>query len=102
VIADVPPVADVARTNGTVQVPVSFPAVRGSTVRVTVAAARQQSTVDFLSGLPSVLPVGIAEIGIPGVTLPPTGPTVPSTCRTDLVTVDGNPAGLRVVGSTAA
>ncbi len=102
VIADVPPVADVPRTNGTVQVPVSFPAVQGSTIRVTIDGVRQESTVDFLSGLPSVLPVGIAELGIPGVTLPPAGPTVPNACRTDLMTVDGKPMGLRIVGSTSA
>jgi hypothetical protein len=101
VIVDVPPVADVPRTNATVQVPVSFPAVSGSTIRVTIEGVRQESTVDFLSGLPSILPVGIAELGIPGVTLPPAGPTVPDSCRTDLMTVDGNPVGLRVVGSTA-
>jgi arabinofuranan 3-O-arabinosyltransferase len=102
VIADVPAVTDVARTNGAVQVPVSFPAVQGSTIRVTIEGVRQESTVDFLSGLPSILPVGIAEVGIPGLTLPPAGPTVPDSCRTDLMTVDGNPLGLRVVGSTAA
>ena len=102
VIADVPGVADLSRTNGTVQVPVTFPAVQGSTIRVTIDGVRQESTVDFLSGLPSVLPVGIAELGIPGVTLPPAGPTVPNACRTDLMTVDGNPTGVRIVGSTSA
>ena len=71
-------------------------------IQVYTTKAGQESTVDFLSGLPSVLPVGIAEVGIPGLTLPPAGPTVPDTCRTDLMTVDGSPLGLRVVGSTAA
>ncbi|HWC38835.1 MAG TPA: hypothetical protein VG476_09915, partial [Acidimicrobiales bacterium] len=70
--------------------------------RVTIEGGRQESTVDFLSGLPSILPVGIAELGIPGVTLPPAAPAVPDSCRTDLMTVDGNPVGLRVVGSTGA
>src|SRR5262249_19528500 len=47
-----------------------------------------------------ILPVGIAELGIPGVTVPPAGTSVPSVCRTDLLTVDGKPVGLRILGST--
>jgi hypothetical protein len=44
------------------------------------------------------MPVGVAELGLAGVTEPlPTGP-LPGDCREDLLTVDGSPVGLRLAG----
>jgi hypothetical protein len=48
------------------------------------------------------MPVAIAGLGIPGMTMPPPGSSVPATCQTNLLTVDGNPVGVRILGTTAA
>jgi uncharacterized membrane protein SirB2 len=43
----------------------------------------------------------IPEVTINGVANPPVAATIPSTCHTDLATVDGNPIGIRLSGSTS-
>lgn len=59
-----------------------------------------RSTTDRQTGLPFTLPVGIAEIVLPGV---PTRPTVDidTGCRDDLLSLDGSPVGVRVRGTAA-
>jgi hypothetical protein len=52
---------------------------------------------DF-GGVPRLLPVGLAEIGIAATPLASTPASMPSPCRTDLLTVDGNPVGVRISG----
>src|SRR4029077_13467917 len=42
------------------------------------------------------------ELGFPGVTVPAAGSSVPAGCRSDLLTVDGKPVGIRILGTTAA
>ena len=48
------------------------------------------------------LPVGIAELGIPGVVDPPPPAAIPSPCRNDLLSIDGQPVWLSVSGSSSA
>jgi hypothetical protein len=101
IIVNLPPVHDVGRQDATVGVPVSIPTVTAhSRVTVVIDAVRPVETLDSLSQQQTLLPVGIAELGIPGVTVPPAATSVPSGCRTDLLTVDGKPVGLRILGST--
>jgi hypothetical protein len=103
VVVDLPAVPAAARPGATVSVPVSIPTVTAhSRVTVVIDAVRRVQTLDALSQQQTLLPVGIAELGIPGVTVPPAATSVPSLCRTDLLTVDGKPVGLRILGSTAA
>ncbi len=107
VIVDVPPVADQSKQNATVSVPVSIPASVGpltatSSIVVTVDAVRAEQSVDELTKQPTTLPVGIAELGFPGITVPTAGSSVPAGCRTDLLTVDGQPVGIRILGTAAA
>jgi hypothetical protein len=73
----------------------------GSTVRITVDAARLTTTTDYSSRVPVALPIGIAEFGIPGVDVGPLPAAVPATCRADLLTVDGTPVWVEVTGSSA-
>jgi hypothetical protein len=82
-------------------VPISFPALTGRTVTLTIDGVRDGKTLDYVSERPTTEPVGIAEIGIPGVA--PTGLPVntPTTCRSDLLTIDGTPIDLAVNGSVA-
>ncbi len=101
VVVNLPPVSDVSRQNATVSVPVSIPPVTAqSRVTVVIDAVRSVQTLDSLSQKETTLPVGIAELGLPGVTVPPSGTSVPASCRTDLLTIDGKPVGLRILGST--
>jgi hypothetical protein len=97
----VPPVPDQPAENATVSAPVRFPALTGADVRVTITAVRPVDTTEYYTNLPTPLPVGIAELGIPGVQRPPLPATLPGDCRADLLTVDGRPYPVRVVGSAA-
>lgn len=74
--------------------------VTGQRVRVTVSEVAARTTTDYYSRGPIDLPVGIAELGIPGVAASAPGEAVDTGCRTDLLTVDGVPVPLRVSGPT--
>ncbi len=95
-----PPVADGPVAGGLVDVPVSFPTLDGRNIRVTVDAVAAENTLDYYSQTPITMPIGIAKIGIPGVSAPPPPATIPSSCRGDLLTVDGAPLWVSVSGST--
>jgi hypothetical protein len=97
-----PPVADSRRAGATVSVPVHFPALSGHQITVTFLTVRLVTTHDYYAGGRIALPLGVAELGIPGVTAAPVPAAVPSPCRTDLLTVDGRPVPLRVTGTSAA
>jgi arabinofuranan 3-O-arabinosyltransferase len=81
--------------------PLRFPAMTTTKLRVEIVAARRVTTINYFSKTPAPLPIGISEIGIPGVTLPATSARFDSGCRADLLTVDGTPVPLRAQGSTA-
>ena len=98
---DVPPVTDEPTANTAIGVPLDFEPLTGNTFRVTITAVRPALTVEYHENQPIVLPVGIVDVGIPGVTRAPVPQQVPSTCRTDLVSFDGAPHGASLVGSTA-
>jgi len=93
-------------TNGlakgsTVSVPVSFPALTGQQIRVTVTGVRFSYGENFYSGYPIALPLGIAEVGIPGVQVNPLPADLPGSCQSNLITIDGRPISVAVVGSAA-
>ena len=62
-----PPIADQPGENATTTVPISFAPVTGRNVRVTIVDIREASTFNFYAQGSSLLPVGIAELGIPGL-----------------------------------
>ncbi|WP_256790209.1 alpha-(1-_3)-arabinofuranosyltransferase family protein [Frankia sp. AvcI1] len=110
----VPPVTDTAQRGGTRQVTLTFPAVTGSTWRFVVDDARTVKSIDPISRSPLSMPVGIAEIGLPGLASGATeapsagqGATgllpaqLAGTCRDDLLSIDGHPVGVRIDGSTS-
>ena len=97
-----PAIAD-SRTAGAVTtVPLSFPALTGQRITVTVTGARLEDTTNYYSESPIALPLGLAELGIPGLDAPAFPATVPGTCQSNLLQIDGHPVTVRVVGSTAA
>jgi hypothetical protein len=83
-----------------VDVPVSFPTLTGQSIRITVADVRIENTPNYYSQTPIAMPIGIAEVGIPGLHAAPLPATIPSSCRDDLLTIDGAPVWISITGST--
>ena len=98
---DVPAVQDEAAADSVVDAPVTFPELRGSRFRVTVLDSRPVTTREWYCECDLEMPVGIAELGMPGVPAVRVESTIPNDCRAGLVTVDDRPFPVRVVGSTA-
>jgi hypothetical protein len=98
---DLPAVADGTVGDAPVPVPVSFPAVTGDDVKVTVSQVRPVQTLSYPDRQPQVMPVAIAELGVPGVQRAPMPATLPATCRSDLLRVDGNAVPVQLSGSSA-
>ena len=98
-IVDIPPLTDDGtHPNATTPVTVRFPSLTAKAVRVTVTAIRPVTTVPNGGHDPIALPVGIAEVGLPGVQSPPAPAELPSRCVDDLLTVDGRALSFRVSG----
>jgi hypothetical protein len=98
-----PPIANSSVQGSTVAVPLTLPVpLTGQTIRLTVDSVRTETTRDFYSQVPTELPIGIAAVGIPGVGATPLPADIPTSCRDDLATIDGNPLWLSVAGTTAA
>jgi len=98
---DVPAVTDLAAPDATVAAPVQFPAITGAELRVTVLEVRDVTTREWYCECDLTMPVGIAELGIPGVPAVRVAATIPDECREDLITIDGEPVPVRIVGTTA-
>jgi hypothetical protein len=96
-----PAIADRPSENATVTVSLHFPALTGHRIRVTVTGVRTRLATRESTGDTVAAPVGIAELGIPGLRVAPAPAALPGACRTDLVTIDGIPFPVRVSGSRA-
>jgi arabinofuranan 3-O-arabinosyltransferase len=85
----------------TVAVDVPLPAaMTGTAFTVTVEAIEEARSKDWFTGDPTVLPVGIAELGLgPTAAVPADGAELASSCRSDLLTVGGSAVGLRPGGT---
>ena len=101
-VVGVPPVADQSTPDSTVRATVNFRPITGSDFTVTVLEARPVKTREWYCECDVTMPVGIAELGMPGVPLVRVPERLPGECREDLVTIDGKPVPARVVGTTAA
>ncbi len=99
-----PTVRDRKAVNSVVSVPISFPQLSGTTIRITIEAVRQVKTMNWYTQKPIVMPVGIAEIGLPGVhfTPEPTSAKIPSVCTPKLLRIDGRPVWLKISGTVGA
>ena len=101
----VPPVGSGRPQNATSTVVVPLRQLTGTTIRVTVDAVHQVRSLDYYSTFAArtdILPVGIAELGLPGVVQPEPAATVPAPCQSGLLSVDGRPVDVRISGGTAA
>jgi arabinofuranan 3-O-arabinosyltransferase len=99
---DLPAITDQKAPNATVSVPVDFEPLTGDTTRVTVTAVRPVTTIEYHENVPITMPVALAEVGMPGVREAPLPATMPSACRTDLLTLDGRSVGIRLGGTPAS
>ncbi len=95
-----PAAASTLQAVSRVTVPLPSP-VTGTRFGISLAEAQVVSSIDYLSELPVALPIGIAEIGLPGLQPLHVPDQFSDDCRTDLVTVDGSPLAVRLTGSTS-
>ena len=103
-LVSLPAIGDLKTPNSVVSVPVRFPRLTGTTIRFTIEAVRQVKTINWYTQKPIVTPVGIVEIGLPGVhfTPEPTAAAIASVCTPKLLRIDGRPVWLRVSGTVGA
>lgn len=97
----VPEITNGDSQNATATVELDIPEVTGSSFRLKVTGVREQLTNDWVSDRLIAQPVAIAEIGLPGQTVPALPETFDSGCRSDLLSVDTEPVPVQVTGSVA-
>jgi hypothetical protein len=100
VTVPLPPLADSRVPGSVVDVPVSFPALTGADIKITFDTVRFENTLNYYSQEPIAMPLGVAEVGIPGLQASPVPADIPSPCVGDLLTMDGNPLWVSVAGTT--
>jgi len=91
------------RNTGVVQVDLDVPAFTSRTLSIRIDEVQERLTMNWYSGLPDILPVGITEVGAE----PAIGPSFASPprdldtgCRSDLVILDDMPLPIRITGTT--
>jgi arabinofuranan 3-O-arabinosyltransferase len=95
-----PSIADSTVPGATTTVPVSFAPLTGSQFVITFTGVRAEYAKNYYSTGPLALPLGIVKVGLPGVLAPPTPASLPGTCVSNLVSIDGQPIDVSIVGST--
>ncbi|MCL6094880.1 MAG: alpha-(1-_3)-arabinofuranosyltransferase [Actinobacteria bacterium] len=97
------PIADAKVPNATASVNLSFPPLTGRTITITIEGVRPEYTKNYYSRSPIGMPVGISKIEINGTGLhtPPLPRSLPGTCQSNLVKINGKPVDVAIVGSTS-
>jgi arabinofuranan 3-O-arabinosyltransferase len=75
---------------------VSFESMTGRRLRVTLRNSNARLAVDPHFNEPTVLPVAVTEIVVPGWSAPVSTSLLPTTCRDDLLTIDSKPLPIQV------
>ena len=101
-ILKLPTIKSKGPKNRTVTIPLRFPSLTGNRIRLTIDAINPFYGRDVPNQPFYTLPVGIAEVGIPNVTMPKLPSTFPNTCFNNLITVNGISVPIRLIGSTAS
>ena len=96
-----PPASQLSGSTSAITVPLPTQ-LTGTAFTFTVTKKVAPKVVDFSMFGPASLPFGIAELGLPGTTAPPTPSTITIPCRTDLLTVNGVAVPITASGSVAA
>jgi hypothetical protein len=92
-----PPVVRSAVPGTTLTLPLSFPAVTGSTVTVSFPQVHEHRARLADGKRTEILPLGVA-LRIPGLRVPSPPTMLPGSCQADLLRIDGRPITVRVVG----
>lgn len=99
---DVPAVTQSAEPNHVAQAPVHLDApVTSGDFQVVIDQAAERQTRDWYSGHDIAMPVGIADLGIPGLHVARPGGPIDPKCRSGLLTVDGRDVAVSLRGSVA-
>ena len=104
---DLPAIGDQTTPNAAHTFHVVLPKTITAKHRLTVAvdnpipSVRDVDTLDWFTQAPVVMPIGVVELGIPGLHAPKTPKMIDPTCRTDLVTLNGKPVSVSLHGSIA-
>jgi arabinofuranan 3-O-arabinosyltransferase len=102
VAVDIPAIADQPGENATTAVSVALPQpLTFTTLRVLTDAVRPVTTLDFYSGAAIEMPIGIAELGIAGITADPFPTMIPPNCDAVSVSINSKPVALAVEGTVA-
>ncbi len=99
-LLQLPTIADGRTPGSVVSVPLTFAALTGAHITITFTTVRMVDTVNYYSETPQALPLGVAEVGIPGLHAAPLPAVIPSPCRDNLLSIDSKPIWISVSGST--
>ena len=94
-------IADGRRQGNTVTVPIHFRPLNGRFLNVSFTGVRIETSANYYSTSPLAMPLGIAELGIPGVDEPAPPSTIPAVCTDKLLTIDSKPVWIRIAGSSS-
>ncbi len=96
VLVNLPALADGSAEGSLATMAVVLPRpLTATSFDITITAVREVRSIDADSGTSVVQPVGIAELGVPGLTATLVADD-PGTCRDDLVRVDDRPLAVRL------
>ena len=77
---DLPPIADSRVAGAVTTVPVDFAPLTGQSIRITFTGVRLEESSNFYSPANLAVPLGVAEVGIPGLLASPPPAQLPGTC----------------------
>ncbi len=97
-----PQIPDGRSQGNTVSVPLRFRPLTGRFLTFTFTGVRTETSVNYYSESPLAMPLGIAELGIPGVKVPAPPASIPAVCTDKLLTVDSKPVWVKISGPSAA
>jgi arabinofuranan 3-O-arabinosyltransferase len=98
---NLPAIADSSVPGAVTTIPLQFAPLSGEQFVLTFTKVRIEQAANYYSAGPLALPLGIAKVGLPGVPVPTTPAQLPGTCTGGLLSIDGNPIDVAVVGSTS-
>ncbi len=96
----VPPITSGTKIGTRKKVRIKFPAMTGTLVKFTITKIEKKTTKSYYAGDALLdLPVSVAEVDAGGLRVSAYPEQIPSPCRRDLVTVNGEAIGIRIVGT---
>lgn len=99
---EVPPIGIGERADraGTATVSLPFEASDVTDLQLTITEVEEANSIDWFGGSTTILPVAIAELGLPvRASVPDPATMIDDRCRDDLITVDGTAVPARIDGT---